>query len=51
MRRRVYAAFDLGLRANEILRLQLKAARYGETVSIQYQTREPGAIVIHFLKH
>lgn len=26
-------------------------ARYGETVSIQYQTREPGAIVIHFLKH
>ncbi|MEX2663774.1 MAG: DUF2249 domain-containing protein [Vicinamibacterales bacterium] len=26
-------------------------ARYGETVSIQYQTREPGAIVIHVLKH
>jgi uncharacterized protein (DUF2249 family) len=26
-------------------------ARYGETVSIAYQQREPGAIVIHFSKH
>jgi len=26
-------------------------ARYGEAVSIEYQTREPGAIVIHFIKH
>ena len=26
-------------------------ARYGESVSFQYQTREPGKIVINFLKH
>jgi uncharacterized protein (DUF2249 family) len=28
---------------------QLKA-RYGETVAVEYQKREPGEIVIHFIR-
>lgn len=30
--------------------LEQLRARYGEAVSIEYQQREPGAIVIHFVK-
>lgn len=56
----IFGALD-ALRAGETMRfvndhdplplLDQLVARYGETVTIQYRQREPGAIVIDFVKN